>query len=650
MNANFLKTNIFRNFCGASRPKKLRKNCLFSVNWRLPGVASAKKTGDWRLSRHGFLAKGAAILFFFLLACSVQAAELYHTNRTFTAVEYDLQGTPPADILNAESKKLTNIVKGAAIKLDTTNTHATEKQVAMPICYESAVEAWGAAMSYSGTSSNYYGKIFDNVGWVRGTKSTTGGWGAYLWVLQNQIAFQSSTSYWWRVATNGFPVAITNVMVGSLGVYGPMSNVVDIGPVIPTNYPGADQSDSGTYQVDITNVFYEVMIPAIWITPRNAVACVGGEAVQFTVMGTNIPQGVTWMLYSTNFEGHAVLETNADWHYASVMPESVATNYKIRATSVNNTNLYDEVNLTIFKVDIEEPVQVTRAQSGTITAVITPSLTPDKVEWIFTGGKGGTKTTTPALSTSVILVDGSNTYTVTCRITKGSAVAEDTANITVNPRTGASWQITPACATDNEPSWGNFPGFEDTEEAYAGLCRNRTLHDGNIVTPVDGGFTSAQVNDPDGPNDGYWYIESTTLVIDMETVINKYMKSGTMPPSPPGTNWHEYNESQSVDTDGCLNGVKGHEYKGVGGSGQGHFAFLETKETELGMDARTAIEKKWHASSQTVLETDAENKKDQINNDIYSAYSVQPSGNWGPNTVYCYDFAVSNWVATTYGN
>ena len=262
------------------------------------------------------------------------------------------------------AKKLTNIVKGAAVQLDMTNTCAIEKQVAMPICYGSAEGAWNAALVYpNGTTSNYPGKIFDNVGWVRGTKLAHGEWGAYLWVIQNKIAFQSSTSTWWRVSTNGFPVAITNVMVGSLGDYQAMSNVVDVGPHLDatTNYPGANQSDTKEYRVDISNVYYQLSIPDIWITPRFAVTCIGGSNVQYTVTGTNIPQGVTWSLIpDLSGSGGATIPSSNAWQ-AAVAPGNVATNYKVRATSKDNTNFYtnfyDQVSLTVLKVDITDPAE-----------------------------------------------------------------------------------------------------------------------------------------------------------------------------------------------------------------------------------------------------------------------------------------------------
>ena len=286
---------------------------------------------------------------------AANGAEIYYTNRTFTAVEFGNQ-IRPADMLNTESKKLTNIVKGAAVQLDMTNTCAIEKQVAMPICYGSAEGAWNAALVYNGTTSNYPGKIFDNVGWVRGTKLAHGEWGAYLWVIQNKIVFQSSTSAWWQASTNGFPVAITNVMVGSLGDYQAMSNVVDVGPHLDatTNYPGANQSDTKEYRVDISNVYYQLSIPDIWIAPRFAVTCIGGSNVQYTVTGTNIPQGVTWSLIpDLSGSGGAAIQSNGAWQ-AEVTPENVATNYKVRATSKDNTNFYDQVSLTVVKVDIVE--------------------------------------------------------------------------------------------------------------------------------------------------------------------------------------------------------------------------------------------------------------------------------------------------------
>jgi len=281
---------------------------------------------------------------------TAKTGEVYHTNRTFTPVTFNLQGVPPVDLLNQESEKLTDTVRGDPIVIDLNGTYAIEQQMAIALGYDTPEAAWNATINYQGTPSNYPGKIFDNVGWVRGTKSVQSDWGAYLWVLQNRIAFQSSTSVWWRASTNGVPVMITNVIVGSLGNYAPMSNVVDIGPHLDAatnNFPGANQSESREFYVDITNVFYQLSIPDIFITPKYAVTNVGGNNVQYTVTGTNIPNGVTWAINPDGLTSGAVIQASNDWHFAGVTPGNVATNYKIRATSVDNTNFYDEANLTV---------------------------------------------------------------------------------------------------------------------------------------------------------------------------------------------------------------------------------------------------------------------------------------------------------------
>jgi len=238
-----------------------------------------------------------------------------------------------------------------------------------------------------------------NIGWVRGTKSTGSEWGAYLWVLQNKITFQTSTSYWWTI-TNNLTVAITNVYVGSLGIYGPMeSNVVDIGPEIPTNFPGEDQSDTAEYRVDITNVYYQLIIPALWITPRDVVVAVGStNAIRFTVTGTNLTNGVTWALDpDLSGSGGATMQSN-NWYSRDVYPGNIATNYTIRVDPIGNTNRFDEVDLGVVGVqsplqykigtnswaDIPDPLYVCKGTTVDFKAIKVPANVAwpsDKPEW-----------------------------------------------------------------------------------------------------------------------------------------------------------------------------------------------------------------------------------------------------------------------------
>ena len=136
----------------------------------------------------------------------------------------------------------------------------------------------------------------------------------------------------------------------------------------------------GTYQVDITNVYYELVIPDIWITPRDAVAAVDGSNVQFAVTGTNIPQGVTWItIPDLSGSGGATIISNGAWQ-VTITPGNVTTNYIVRATSKDNTNFYDQVSLTVVKVDIVQ-TQVYAAAGGQTVEFNLASNCSAGIEW-----------------------------------------------------------------------------------------------------------------------------------------------------------------------------------------------------------------------------------------------------------------------------
>lgn len=313
-----------------------------------------------------------ALMVFWNSPGSMKGAELYYTNRNITPVEFNIQVTPTNDWLNGKAEKSTQIVKGRPVKIDTNGTYAIERQV-IALGYNSVTGAWSAAVNYNGPERRHPGKIFDNTGWIHGTKSIKGKWGAYLWTLQNRIAFRSSETNWWTTSA-GIPVAITKVMVGSLGDYPPMTDVVDVGPDISmaTNFPGADKGDERVYKVDLADVYYQLAIPFIRITPREAAAEIGRtNSVRFTVTGTNIPKGVIWTMSPVMVACGAVLKPSGNWRFTDVAPGAVATNYTIRATSTDNTNFFCEANLAVVKIDIVE----TNIYVSSNTAVL--HLTPD---------------------------------------------------------------------------------------------------------------------------------------------------------------------------------------------------------------------------------------------------------------------------------
>ena len=185
-----------------------------------------------------------------------------------------------------------------------------------------------------------------------------------------------------------------------------MADTNDVGPSINTNFPGADTGEDRSFAVDITNVYYRLVIPAIWITPRNAVICIGGSNVQYSVTGTNIPQGVTWtMIPDLSGSGGATIQSNGAWQ-AEVTPGNVGTNYIVRATSKDNTNFYDQVPFTVVGVqtqlqykigtnswsDMPDPLYV--CSNSTVcfkaTKIPTNAAWPSgKPVWTFEGQSGG---------------------------------------------------------------------------------------------------------------------------------------------------------------------------------------------------------------------------------------------------------------------
>lgn len=298
--------------------------------------------------------------------------------------------------------------------------------------------------------------------------------------------------------------------------------------------------------------------------------------------------------------------------------------------------------LELAKLIVTGPIEAERGSTCLINATLTPStLTPNKVEWIFTGGKEGSKVTTPNLFTTVILVDGVSAYTVTCKVTidSGEYAGEytDTKNIFVKARGG--WSITPKCYPDFDPKWGDFPGAA----SLLGECTDRATHTLRAVVPADGGFSCAQVKDPNGPNDGYFYVQSAAFKIEQGTLINKFLKPGMTPYNPPNIGFYEYNTQKGVDVNSLRTGTLGHENAGTDSNkGNGHFAYMEAQEAEPGMDALTAVEDNWHPNSEGMLKSETEKEKDDIDKAILDA-SIEPTGNWGPSTFYYYDFTANKW-------
>lgn len=114
----------------------------------------------------------------------------------------------------------------------------------------------------------------------------------------------------------------------------------------------------------------------------------------------------------------------------------------------------------------------------------------------------------------------------------------------------------------------------------------------------------------------------------METAINQHIKPKATPPNPPSDNFYTSQVGAIAAT--FLAAVKGHEYRGVGGSGDGHYAQLQAEEAKLGNDAATEIERIWvtNLSTEEDLITEVEDKKHEIYQRLYAAWDPEPTTNW----------------------
>lgn len=171
-------------------------------------------------------------------------------------------------------------------------------------------------------------------------------------MTMNHLDFKSSE-------TNTQPygsgwVMITNVMVRGLTNYPAMSQQTadwpDVG-LAKSNYPGDDQSDEATCDVDLTT-YFQLAIPDISVSPPEAVAAVGGSAVQFTAVGTNIENGVAWSIDPSGVTSGATIQ--AGGYSASVTPGAVPQVYKIRAAVSNCPDFYKEAKLTVVQAEIKK--------------------------------------------------------------------------------------------------------------------------------------------------------------------------------------------------------------------------------------------------------------------------------------------------------
>lgn len=195
-------------------------------------------------------------------AAKAQVTNIYHTNRVFVATTSSISGVTTAYKLYQAATQLTEIVGVTNVIYDTNATKAVEYE-GFAWGYESANAAWTSAVAvYQSYYMNHTGMIYDNAGWVKGTKEAYGTWGAHLWYLQNQLTFTSSVTNAWISPTGSATGYIVKVYFGSIGDYAPMTNATDIGPTNwaqITNFLGAGVSTDVVYKANL-DTYYQLLV------------------------------------------------------------------------------------------------------------------------------------------------------------------------------------------------------------------------------------------------------------------------------------------------------------------------------------------------------------------------------------------------------
>jgi hypothetical protein len=163
--------------------------------------------------------------------------------------------------------------------------------------------------------------------------------------------------------------------------------------------------------------------------------------------------------------------------------------------------------------------------------------------------------------------------------------------VVITPR---AWSSPLSCVQDNEPGWGPLPEPEAVLAQFRDRDSNLDIYFVPRTAPGDwrAGYNVARVTS--GPCLSLWYISSSTLRCQRETVISQYLKPDG--PTLGGYTFQEINDDQacfSTDAAAFLQAVKNHEYRGtpeVARSLEGRYGRMEKCLLEDGYDAKKHIE------------------------------------------------------------
>ena len=373
-----------------------------------------------------------------------------------------------------------------------------------------------------------------------------------------------------------------------------------------------------------TFTFKVTQVPLVAGCPRGDQPTSRVRQIPVTITGSTVTGSNRWGSYNVNVQA-----TINGLFLTGTFTAAVTAPY---SGSDSGTFRLGEAGCTI-KLD---NASVDRGSKLRLKATLTPhpAFQWSSVQWRFTGGNGGTRGTGKQLITDVILVDGNQKYTatVTALSTLKGIECHATADLKVNRR---PWTAVPTVRTDNEPGWGGLPAIKATGFfAVFGEERDRSSNTPAIIIPSptvkqtwEKGYRVARVDDPNGPNNGYHFILSTSLTIDQETVINKWIKPSGPRPLSGAPNWYAANHRCLSNPGVFVTAIKNHENRGSGPGSAGHFGLILAAEAMKGMDPRTAIEDNVAATAASLIT--ATNTELQLIEAFLLRASADPlSGNW----------------------
>ncbi len=218
----------------------------------------------------------AGIVYLFLLLGTFPAfavTNVYRIDREFRATTNDLETASVYEIIYAANTNLTGIIRKNDFAF-TTNS-AIEYDAVSWAC-TNFTEAWNGALSVYSNNTTCYSNMFNDPGWIKGVKSVftndDGAYGAYLWILQNSLSFNTSTSIFFKVTTNSSHTYMINkVLIGTLGDYEPNTNYSETFPemnefhaeytnctYLTNSIPSEGSPQTVEYSFD-TNAYYELI-------------------------------------------------------------------------------------------------------------------------------------------------------------------------------------------------------------------------------------------------------------------------------------------------------------------------------------------------------------------------------------------------------